>query len=56
MDSVMYDLGQYLSEMESQEQALVDSCINAAQIAGLSPEEAEWCDDCECHCPECPWR
>lgn len=56
MDPVMADLGAYLRGMEDQEQAAIIKCINAAQLAGISPDEAEWCEDGECNCPECPWR
>lgn len=56
MDPVMHDLGQYLNQLEEQEMYAWKDCVEAAQAAGHSVEEAENCDDGEWKCPNCPWK
>ena len=55
MDPVRYDERRYeLSQAEMEDQSM-KACIQVAQVAGHSAEEAEECNDGEWDCPGCPW-
>jgi len=51
----MADLGwsRYIAD---QEEAHWGACFEAAEKHGMTPDEAEDCDDGDKECPECPWR
>jgi hypothetical protein len=49
------DLGwsQYVAAWEAAESG---KCFEAAEKHGVTPYEAEDCDDGDKGCPECPWK
>lgn len=51
---------QNVTEWEDHEAQLegdyMKDCLRAALDAGHSTEDAEYCNDGELKCPECPWR
>ena len=51
----MADLG-WSSYIRSQEAAAWGPCFEAAEKQGITPAEAEDCDDGDKGCPECPWK
>jgi hypothetical protein len=51
----MADLG-WSSYIRAQENAHWGACFEAAAKQGMTPAQAEDCDDGDKGCPECPWK
>lgn len=49
------DLG--WTEFITREEAWAEeACLQCAQAAGYSPDEAELCEDADLNCPNCPFK